>query len=373
MSRFDLTSDVDTYTFNSKEFKELTLILADLDKNTVIIPVISPADLLINSDSGKTSSGYNFTNIAFKQICGLVIPGLYNLIEDLSGQWRKPGQDKSIYSVDYAIEIFNKLVKMRYNQRLLGLQLVKNTKTKTIDGVVGARYRYIANSDLLNRVESLLKSQIIEFHEAGLYGRQFLLRYKHIDSKHAYNINGSKFYKGYHFANAEIGGHSIRTTVSLIIDNFGFGLLFPFVSPYGGRVIHSGKDFERKLANILSRITEFEPNTKQLDLYGKALNKPLGLSLNDNKRFKQIALALSKKKLPINLAENIVKNTATRATEFFQEDIDLLNISREKIVSDRTYFDLFLSLMIQAQLTPLIQREIIENIAQMLLFDKVKI
>src|SRR6266567_2580453 len=149
-----LTIPVQSYQFKNIEEKSLRDMLNDIDKITTVIPILSPADFFIKPDTCKTANGYSYSDNAFVQLCSMLSTGLSQALYDVSGHYRKVGEDRRAYSMDLAIDTFNRILKLKFDSKLAGLQIIRNVKEKTIDGLMGARYIYMPNSDFLNLVNS---------------------------------------------------------------------------------------------------------------------------------------------------------------------------------------------------------------------------
>jgi hypothetical protein len=374
MSTVTLTVAPDSYQFAAHEATELRKTLAEIDRQTIVVPAASMADFMLTVEA-KTSSGYKFSHVALTQLCALVGPGLVQLILDLSGQWRKPGEDRRLYSSDLAVEILNRILRLRFDRKLLGLQLVKNTKLKVIDGIVGSKYRYLANSDFLDRVDQACAGRHAKFHEAFLYGRQLVVRYSDQSNVKPYVIAGDQYAFGYHFANSEIGGRSVRAATLLVRCVTGDSALWPFADKSGGRVVHSGRDFEKRLHGLLDHITMKLPLHNDVESGGRLLEeRSLKLGTEDHeRRIRYLAQILTRRKLTQNFAKRVVSSAASRGRNDKDSLIDALPIDQRLVLTQRSAYDLFTALIHEARKLPIDQRETAEQVAYALLSGKIGI
>lgn len=367
MSTGTLTTNPESYAFAADELPELNDMLAVTDRSTVISPVTAAADLCF-TETGTLPGGYLYTGASFMQLCGLVSPGLSQLVQELSGQWRKVNDDIRLYSKELAIDVFNKIVRLRFDRVLSGMQLVRNTRAKTIDGIVGAKYRYLANSDFLSRVFRECVGFGATYASACLYGRQFVVRF--VGTTQPVTIQGDTYHRGYHFANSEIGGQAVRAAMLLIKHGTNYSAMCPFADG-GGRVVHSGRDFEKRLHALVENIITQAPNHDDLSSSSKVLSKSLGLGNSDHiKRLAQLSTILTRKGITQSLTQRILLSTAAQGSSDTDVTVDLAPSERVAIWQQRTGYDLFVALIRNAVRLPIEQREVVEQVAYNLLIGK---
>jgi hypothetical protein len=359
-----------SYAFASNELGELRKVLAEVDSHTVVTPVGGTSDFCLNSE-GKTANGYSYSGAALVQLCGMLAPGLAQFISDASGQWRKAGEDIRSFSGDLAIDTFNRTVRLRFDRRLSSYQLVRNTKLKIIDGIVGAKYRYLANSDFLNRVDRECVGRKSKFIESCLYGRQFMVRYVNQAETKPYLIAGDQYTFGYHFANSEIGGKAVKAAPLLVRVETGESALC--TTNTDARVVHAGRDFEKKLHTLMGQIAQKVPNHTDIDKGSAALeSQPLRLSGEDfEKKVKHISQILVRRRLSQSFARRVVSSAASMGRNNEDGLTDAFPSDRRKILESRTGYDLFVALIREAKRLPIDQREIAEQVAYSLLIGKI--
>jgi hypothetical protein len=369
MSILHLTVSPESFQFEAHEERDLSAMLVEMDRATKVIPVVGPSDLFLQAEEGRTTSGYGYSDTALLQLCGLVAPGLAQLLGDLSGQWHKAGDDRRFFSGSLAVEILNRCLRLRFDRKLVGLQLVCNTKTKVIDGIVGAKYRYLANHDFLDRTTTSLQRMGSKFHGAFLYGRQLVSRYS--QEKTSYTISGETYHAGFHFANSEIGGRSVRAAVLLVRALTGDCALGPFAGKDGGRVVHSGRDFEKRLHALLEGMVRKLPLPMELEKGERALERKLGLGTELHaQKSRQLATTLTRKKLTLNFAKRVVSSAAARGRDETDSLVDALPGEGGLVLTERTGYDLFTALIREARRLPIDLREVAEQCAFALLTGK---
>lgn len=369
-----LTVTPDSYDFAANDLRDLKDTLSELDRVTIVTPASSINDICLNAETGRTGTGFAYSATALVQMCGLLAPGLAQLVNDLCGQWRKPGENMRFFSDALAVELFNRIARLRFDRKLIGLQLVRNNKTRVIDGLVGSKYRYLANSDFLERTVQTMIRLKANFHQAFLYGRQLVVRYSHSKDT-AFNLAGEPYTFGYHFANSEIGGKSVRGAGLLINNLNGNSALAPFTGRDGGRVVHSGRDFEKKLHILLDIVVRNLPSKAKLIEDASTLDKHnLKMTAEHyEKECRRLAMVLVRRKLNLSFAKRVVSSTASMGRDNNASLVDTLSHEASLALAERTAYDLFAALIREACMLPIDQRETAEQCAYALLTGKVSI
>lgn len=363
MDEFSIATSPKIYLFNETEDKALQEFLADVDRHTMILPINSPADLILDSEC-RTVRGYRYTTIALNQLCRALASGLAYLLPDVAGMYRKPNSDPRDYSLETSTEFLAKLIRLRFNRHLQTLQLVCNTQTKLIDGIVGVRYRYLSNNDFNQRAALTVRERrSSSFVEGGLYGRHLYLRYKWPDTTFEVQ-EGDTYAMGIHFANSEIGGSAVRAAISLIRSN-GECALGQFSGNSGGRVIHSGADFEKRLSGLLGNIfIKMKRKEVYKELFDKLQGHNLQLSsLGDQRRLHRLSVSLGRKKLTQAFTRRVISSALAKGSSGEDRLADELPEDVALIIKQRTVYDLFTALMREARTLPLGHREQAEHVA----------
>jgi hypothetical protein len=346
--------------FTAIELAELREAVEVIDKNTTIFPVDLPRQLEID-DEGFLPEGYRFTTVAFRQLCQALVVGLNNLLGDVAGRRRRPGGEGSEYSAVTAIAIFNRLLRLRFG-RILGRQLVRNTVAKTIDGLVGPKFRYLSNMDFLDKIiEDVDES--VKFHRGYLYGRHLATRFIHKDR---IVINRGSvthvFAPGQHFANSEIGNASVRAAPMLSLANGSAAL-----GPWYMRLPHQGRDFNRNLAKLCGSLAQSVPSKPVFETWLSSLDQQFLIKGEPNGEALLQARAsltqrLTERKLTQQLAQRAV------AVAFFGANLAAINGIEEfagnaLVLGERTAYDILIALMDLPIKMPLALRERIEQLA----------
>ena len=172
----------ETTTYAAGEQAALAAKLAAMDRVTQTPYIGALAQVQLDHE-GKLPGGYRYTSTAFKQVCGLACPGLHQAVVDLSGIRRTSVQPRYDYSFADAVEVFNKALRIRYQERFDGkIRLIKDVKRHLVEGVMGPKYNFLENLAIyeLSR-DSMVASQVkVRFLEAILEGRRLMLRFVHV-------------------------------------------------------------------------------------------------------------------------------------------------------------------------------------------------
>src|SRR5260221_9745176 len=142
------------YSYNGEAslLKELELA----DRHTTLMPVTNVSEALLDN-KGYLPNGYRYSRWALSQLCMTLCTGLYPYIKEMTGADREPSQPISDFSFDDARTTFNNVAMRRFQTRLCGRLFLRNTRDKTVDGLLTAKYKWLSNLDMYNHVKSSLE------------------------------------------------------------------------------------------------------------------------------------------------------------------------------------------------------------------------
>lgn len=351
--------------------------LAAQDRHTIMAPLDQPEQLLMTPDCRTQRGGFRYSGTAFRQLCRTACPGLTNVVTDVAGLRRRSNDtDRGRFSLADAISVFNTVVRRRFRTDLEGLQTVRDTRTGVIEGVVGRGYRRLANIELYNRSDEVLRSyrQPVEFYSASMYGRHMVLHYR--DRSPMFTTEGPRgfqdvFYGGFYYSNSEIGDGSVRATTTLIracTDTKALGYF-----GRSGRLIHAGKAFSRRFEMLLNSVGERRPEVDRLREGVLALaTKNLGFTGNDDdfeRRFIELSNRLQSKQLTKSLARRILRSVLVQSS-YDRTPIADIRFVRQNTWTERTAYDLFNAMTRTALDLPITLRERVEQLAFSLLLGR---
>lgn len=350
--------------FSESQFGDLNSELATIDNHTTLRPVNDPKELQLRAD-GTTKDGYRFTHPGFSAAAQLLAPGLISLLPDLTGMV-VPTNVRRDHIVDprLAITTWNQLVDLRFNY-FAYRRVLRNEDTRTIEGFLGQKYRYLENRAVFNEAtEMLLQHSASRFFAGLLTGRQLCLWYKDPTPLGQVTIDGQSrtFYHGHYFANGESTGTSVKGTV-VVFTPWG-PCLGPF-RHYGQQITHAGKNFDRRLGELFVTVCQTKIPKNTVLKGASDLNKSLGFEVGWSHqavrtRRKAITAQLSVLQLSKTAAREIVDIALHMGSD---EQPPLVAEEATSMYSRRTVMDLFVPLLSTAKRVAIQQRECYEQAA----------
>lgn len=349
-------------------------LLADLRNSetyTDVVPLEDPADLLI-SRQGLIRSRYTLTTEALAQLCGMLSPGLSQTVFNVSGL--RPCTRTDAYDPNLAIDLFNDVARFRFS-RLRGSRLVLDRQTNRVEGVIGPRYRFFSNRQLLERAQNHAAKHVTApagFTEALVHGRRLVIRYKSLEP--VFTLPADRqllepFFGGYQFENSEAGDCAVKGAVILIrqwCDN-------KAVAPTAdvNRVAHIRTNkFEQRLDNMLARLDVRTSEAVKLKPRVLALiQQPLGLGGNPvahKERWDEVVEKLTRKGLRRPLSERILRTALARGS-YRRAGLAESGRPTMEVATLRTLYDLFNALTHEAKAEDTAQRLQAEQLGYSLL------
>ena len=271
--------------YNSRQYNDLREVSERFATSTQLVLLERPEQILLSAN-GKTLEGaYRFSTLALKQFCSKVSSGLYNLLMDISGLYRKIGHTDAVVSNETAIQIFNACVKLRFRSDsvLMSQMLVVDSHSGIIEGVVGKGYKYLAHNTLCDLIDEAFKefqSELL-FFQATLIGRRLSLAYT--AEYPAFKLDdGVKVSPGLYFNNSESGECGVHMADMLRLDLGELGQI-KAISKLK-HVSHSGRKFDTRVRKVIRQAIEKAPSNAKLESGLKRLKHiNLGLEIKDGK------------------------------------------------------------------------------------------
>jgi hypothetical protein len=348
--------------------------------------VSKAADLQLDS-RGRLPGGFRYTVTGLQAVCRAASPGLYQLVTELAGCNRDAAKDpRDDYSFPEAIEIFNRVIARRFDHRFLDKQrVVRDGRTKLVEGLVGPKYSIVENIDFFERATDAA-SQVtnMPLSEAVLAGRRLILRFaapKPLFSLAVPDANvpefgrgADAFHAGLHFLNSEIGGDaSLRAAVMLRRAADGTASLGRWL---GGRRVHTGRELMRRVAMVFSEAASVEQDADRLRVRMLALrSESLGLKAAGPdariERLRAIMSWLQAQAIQARVAERAVVDALYRGAYGVPGAVPAA--PDEIGPSSRTAFDLYIALTTQGQDLYVTGRETTEQVAYRMLLGRIKL
>lgn len=359
--------------FSARKAGELETSLKTMDAVTTLDNVDDPEELQLK-DNGETKTGeFRYTRAAFNQVAQLIAPGLSKLMPDISGTVTLPDDRERLVDGAAAVNFWNDLVAARF-PLFTGQRLIRNTQERTIEGIVGHKHQYLGNWDLYREVIQTLASypehRDVNMYAASLVGRRFSVWFRNDTPMFTKTVDGEPwpFYHGYYFTNGEATGTSVRGTLAVFTRK---GTCLGSYKRFGRRVTHTGKDFQSRMAQMVTGLVESEVPVDELAEGGEVLlTRSLGYDAtwDDSQRkeqTKKLVHSLSLLGVPKNLAVEIVEAGLTTGRQQGEQHPITHDVGR--LYATRTLLDLFVPLLWLARKLDLSRREKVEQAAYELL------
>lgn len=366
-----------TFKFEKNQLNELNSLLEEQRKNTRTVELTKPVYAMIGND-GLVKGRYRFTKTALGQLCYRLAPGLSAFLVSITS---KDGKEEGF---DIAASTINRTIAYRFKERLAGDRFVIDEKNGLIEGIVGRRYVYLSNHELLNRSIKFISNNNndVEFSGAVLSGRRFMMQYTTkkpafcIDGSTAGYANSEPFFGGYHFSNSEVGECAIRAATVIVRQICLNGAIGSIVE--GGKLVHVKQEkFEQKFHALMDGVKK--KSRQYTDLKDGILrlmgsNLGLGIDKDEHKhRVSFIKQRLRRGGLSINQAKRGLSRTLLGGSydlrPLSEASIKTLSAADQK---SRTEFDLFNAITYESKFLPVDQREKSENLAHKMVLGQVK-
>lgn len=350
-------------------------------RSTSLRPLKHPQEVMLDQDC-RVLRTFHYSTPALSAVCRLLGRGLTQLVFDLGGVER-PGSVRRPVDLEMAMRIFNDTVKLRFDTKLKGRQLVMDRQYARIDGLVGPRYELYQNLELYEHANQwLAKGPVpVKFHEAILMGRRLALRYRTESALFevpTQRKTGEPFFGGYHLGNSETGDYSIRAAVVIIRQWCDNKALAEFAE--GGRVNHiRSKQFEQRLYRLLERVQL--QACAATTLKGHVLRlmaKPLGLGQSEENqatRSQQLLQRLERFGMSTQLAKRVFERMLTsgsyRADSVVEASLRKAELWEQ--YSRRTEYDVFNAITFVAKALSMDSQERLERLAYQLMLGKISL
>jgi hypothetical protein len=365
-----LVCEPPAYEFAAEQLLDLQDALDRQVQDTSITPLGTAGELIINPDTARTAvGGCQYTATALLQVCAALCSGLYGCVTELCGQYRTERDDRRLYSLPLATDTFNRVLKIRFQARLANFQVVRNQRTKTLDGILGPKYKFVSNQAFLQHAQDSLQEANMAFHSAYLYGRQLVVRFWDPRNE-LLHLHDDPHHAGMHFGNSEIGGKAMRRTCMVVCRHTGECALGDYAAPEGARIKHAGHDFNKKLSQLLSLDSSLEALQELTEPDWQLLGATLAEA---EATAEQLSDKLSAAHIPAALGRR-VGMAALMVGRDPKADLSASpSMDRQRIVAGRTSYDLFRALTRSARRQPLAVREQLEQAAFSLLTGRLNL
>lgn len=354
-------------TFGPSQVHKLTGVLQQLDQDTTVHHLDDPSEFQLDHEGRTVKDGFQFTAAAFSQVAQQMGPGLSKFIPDITGTAVLPESRHTLVDATEAIRFWNHVVDLRFSlfQRY---RVIRNVKTRTIEGLVGHKHHYLENLALYREAcESIaVHHPNVRAYAASLVGRRLAIWFRSTSSLFTHQVDDEAwpFHYGYYFTNGEATGNAVRGTLAIYSRA---GACLGDFKKYGARVCHTGKSFQQRLGQMFAKVIETEIPLDKLRVNSeKMMTQSLGFDPawdknQRNRHIRKLTHAVTVLGIPNTQAADVVNHALTSGRDRGQNAPTMrqLNI----LYSQRTLLDLYVPLLWTARETEISRREKIEQAA----------
>ena len=360
-------------SFSSRQEKDCAEFIAKRGANTEIAPISDEAQLTLKADGRLFESGYRFNLISFLSVCQVISGGLSRVFGEISGEMPSKFVDADSCSIPAAVSIYNTALRVRF-ESLRERSLIIDHGARTVDGFLGLNHKLLDNSTFFELIKERMagKSGVLAFQRAELVGRELRVYIINSASKcdDIYQDPRHTFASGWYFCNREDSGNSIRA-IPCLFTRFGISTL-PEQQKY--RLVHVGADLVGKTTLMLNRAFDYSFNMDELRKRVPVMfDQKLGF--DEDRGIREAATRkwsawLLQKGVHKNAVVAIIKNTIEVGADI--EPRNPLDVFTNKVMKERSMYDLFCATCRYARNQPTAIREKLQATATELLLPPIK-
>jgi len=372
-NRRSIFAPVTAFSFSSEQAQECADYILKRSTHTELVPVSDVGQLTLTADGRLAENSYRFNILGFTAVCAAVSGGLIRVFGEISGESPSKILSAAEYSIPSAVSIYNEAMRVRF-ELLRERNLLVDHGARVVDGFLGLNHRLLCNYDFFSAIKAEMESNVpsAQFYRAELVGREF--RVYIIDTSNkwtgAFNDSTHTFATGWYFCNREDSGQSVKA-LPCLYTRFGVAL---GATGRKNSLVHAGSDILGRVSALISKTFSNTIDLTPLQARLFALkNFKLGFTEDKDE------LAATTKKwiaylvnhgAPKELAKHIVRNTINVGADL--QPRDPLDIYTQKVLAERTGYDLICSVLRNARNQPTYFREKLQAIALELLLPKKK-
>lgn len=368
-----LFATITALSFSSHQEQDCIDFVAKRSGTTELVPISDESQLTLTADGHLADSGYMFNFLGFNSACSAISNGLLRLFSEISGIGSARLVPPELCSIPAAVGIYNQALRVKF-EALRERSMIVDHCDKVVDGILGLNHRFLDNSVFLELIRSeraAHKPQSL-FRRGELVGRE--LRVYILDpSSQRTDIHpdaSHTFATGWYFCNREDSGNSVRA-IPCIYTKFGIALDTDWRKQ---RLIHVGTDLVGRTGRLVSNTLKQSPDLNELRTRVKALLE-FKLGFTDKRSEFDATCAkwanyLTGFGVPKDGAKTIAKNAAMVGADL--EPRNPLTVFTQKVLTERSGYDLVCATLKYARNQPTYMRERIQIIGMSLLLPKTK-
>jgi len=163
---------------------ECDKLLTDLEllyRRTLMVPIRTHEDLLLDPDGCMSCCGYPLTAAALTQLCSALSWPLFSLVNDIGNRTRGGYMTPNTKSVPVAVKILNQCIKLRFCDecRLVESWILQNTQDRRVDGFTRSDVAPVPSYEVYSLAVETAKAHGLEpiFGGAMMHDRQLMVDY----------------------------------------------------------------------------------------------------------------------------------------------------------------------------------------------------
>jgi hypothetical protein len=365
---------VTALSFSAQQEKDCVDFITRRHDNTEIAPISDEAQLALKADGRLVDSDYRFNLISFLAVCQVISGGLSRVFGEVSGEMPSKLFDADSCSIPAAVSIYNTALRVRFDT-LRERSILLDHTSRTVDGFLGLNHKMLDNVAFYALLKDRLAGRRFAggFQRAELVGRE--LRIYIVDTATKTNDLHTNpahtFASGWYFCNREDSGNAIRA-IPCLFTKFGIAAL-PEQRDY--RLVHVGSDLVGKASAMFTKALNY---TFDMDLLRKRIpamcDQKLGFTearAQRNAVTQKWVTTLIQRGVHKNAALAILKNTMEVGADL--EPRNLLDVFTDKVLMERSVYDLFCAICRYARNQPTAIRERLQATSTEFLFSVAKL
>jgi hypothetical protein len=355
-------------SFSAAQEQDLIAYITKRSANTELVPISDIAQLTMTAAGRLTESGYRFNLLGFLAVCRGIAGGLSRLFAEVSGESPTKLIDADFCSIPAAVSIYNEALRVKF-ESLRERTLLIDHHARTVEGFLGLSHKLLDNQLFLELISAEQASAQPEavFHRAELVGRELAVYILDPASRRSdvYSDPTHTFAAGWYFCNREDTGNSVRA-IPCVYTRFGVALM-----PNTGkqRLAHVGADLAGRAGMLIGKtfhrtveLTTLRQRVAELT----AINLGFAAKKDMEPVTKKWVNYLASIGVPNENARLIVKNAITVGADIVPRSP--LDIFTDKVLAERTAYDLVCSVLRYARKQDTLFREKIQSVGYSLLF-----
>lgn len=161
----------------SDDFADLMDLVQGDEMFTKPVFISNMQQLLLRPQTGRTvTDNWQFSRVAFQQLCRIISGGLYRTLIDCYSKTESPSRQRQ----DTVIRVYNNLLNLRFS-KLPRLRVFIDTRTREVVGVVSGSYQFVSNHDVLLHFAYGVKQKRLKFVEAKIQHREMFSLFERTD------------------------------------------------------------------------------------------------------------------------------------------------------------------------------------------------